>query len=139
VLLAVLVAVVLGVAFGGWRSPRLSRQLDMAAARRSAWRGASVAGGSGIALTFVMLGWPWREKSATPTIVMRQVERPVRGPFLGLFRKRGKETVSVPEVGPTPAPSLVFDGALIPALLFIGVVCAALEWGLISACRRWFC
>ena len=76
-----------------------------------------------------MLGWPWRESSATPTIVRRQVERPVRAPFLGLFGKRGKEMVSIPEVGPTPAPHLAFDGALIPALLFIGVVWAALEWG----------
>jgi hypothetical protein len=100
--------------------------------------GALVAGGSGIALTFVTLGWPLREKAAAPEVVMRQVERPVRVPFLWLFWKWDKEKVSVAEVRPAPAPSLVFDGSLIPAMLFIGVVCAGLEWGLIAACRRWF-
>src|SRR5262245_48642117 len=104
-----LLAVVVGACFGGWQSLHHYRQLDMAGARRCAWRGILAAGVSGVVLTFVMVGWPFREQSATPEIVMRQIERPVRVPFLWLFWKWGKETVNVPGVGGTPPSSFVFD------------------------------
>jgi hypothetical protein len=57
--LCLVVAVILGAIFGGWRSLRLARQGELEQAHRMLRSAALVAGISGGLLPWPILGWPW--------------------------------------------------------------------------------
>jgi len=145
--IASLIGLAIGAVCGGYRALRMARQGDLPGATRSLRSACFAAAIAGTALTIPVMGWPWKEKSATvPETVHRTVEETIEVPVQvtrWIFFKRTttesrQVTKEITETKYRSEMHTEFSAWLLIPMAFVGLACFYFEKWLVQLCWRIF-